>query len=147
MSSIYPIIGYRDAPAAVEWLCRAFGFREYLRVDGPDDTLVHAELAVGPDAMVMVGSIQNDIFGLRVPAEIDANTSGIYVAIDNVADRYVVARDAGAEVLQEPVHDGFGNRFTVRDLEGHLWIFGDYSFLSTRQSAETLPPQRRTKLR
>ena len=35
-SSIIPAMRYRDAAAAIDWLCRAFGFERHLVVPGPD---------------------------------------------------------------------------------------------------------------
>lgn len=29
-SSVIPAMRYRDAPAAIEWLCRVFGFERHL---------------------------------------------------------------------------------------------------------------------
>jgi uncharacterized glyoxalase superfamily protein PhnB len=47
-SSIVPSLRYHDAPAAIEWLCRAFGFEKRLVVPGADEgKVVHAELVRG----------------------------------------------------------------------------------------------------
>jgi uncharacterized glyoxalase superfamily protein PhnB len=125
MPQIYPIIGYADAYAAVDWLCRAFKFEKHLVVDGEDGLLAHAELGLGPHALVMVGSIKNDTLGLRVPED-DGVTGGNYVAVDDLDAHYERAKGAGAEIVQELVDDGFGRRYSAHDLEGHLWIFGTY---------------------
>ncbi|MBK8180897.1 MAG: hypothetical protein IPK67_18790 [Planctomycetes bacterium] len=37
-------IFYLDAPAAIDWLCAAFGFTVRLRVDGPNGTVENSEL-------------------------------------------------------------------------------------------------------
>src|SRR5262245_9132636 len=54
-SNIYPSLTYDDAPAAIEWLCRAFGFEKRLVVPGPRGTVMHSELSVGP-GVIMVSS-------------------------------------------------------------------------------------------
>ena len=41
-STLYPSFHYDNAPAAIEWLCRAFGFRRRLVVPGPDGTVRHS---------------------------------------------------------------------------------------------------------
>src|SRR5690606_41969332 len=57
-STIIPCLRYRDAPAAIEWLCRAFGFeRHAVYADG--DTVHHAQLSFG-SGMVMLGSAGTD---------------------------------------------------------------------------------------
>lgn len=33
-TSIMPCLVYRDAPAAIDWLCQAFGFAQHLVVPG-----------------------------------------------------------------------------------------------------------------
>ena len=126
MPSIYPIIGYKDAPAMIEWLCRVFGFTRHTVIDGDNGLIAHAELTLGSDAIVMLGSIQNDTFGLRVPREIGAMTSGIYAAVEDTTAHYEHARAAGAEIVQELTYNGFGLRYTALDPEGQLWGFGDY---------------------
>jgi uncharacterized glyoxalase superfamily protein PhnB len=94
--------------------------------DGQDGRLAHAELKLGPDAIVMLGSIQNDTLGLRVPLDIGAVTGGIYVAVEDLDAHYQRAKTAGAQIVQELSDDGFGRRYSAHDLEGHLWGFGDY---------------------
>jgi uncharacterized glyoxalase superfamily protein PhnB len=126
MPSIYPIIGYKDAPAMIEWLCRVFGFTRHTVIEGDNGLIVHAEVTLGSGAIVMLGSIQNDTFGLRVPREIGAMTGGVYVAVEDPAAHYEHARTAGAEIVQELTGNGFGLRYTALDPEGQLWVFGDY---------------------
>ena len=36
---IYPTLRYRDAPAMIAWLCRAFGFAEHVVYPAPDGTI------------------------------------------------------------------------------------------------------------
>ena len=56
-SSIVPCLRYRDALAAIDWLCRAFGFEKHaVYADG--DTVLHAQLVFG-NGMVMLGSADN----------------------------------------------------------------------------------------
>ena len=61
-ATIVPARRYRDAPAAIEWLCRAFGFEKHLVVPGPDGTIAHAQLTRG-NGMVMLGSVVDSEFG------------------------------------------------------------------------------------
>jgi uncharacterized glyoxalase superfamily protein PhnB len=46
---------YRDAPAAIEWLAKAFGFEKHLVVPGENGTIEHAQLTFG-NGMIMLGS-------------------------------------------------------------------------------------------
>ena len=35
-------MAYRNAPEAIEWLCRVFGFEKHAVYPGPDNTIMHA---------------------------------------------------------------------------------------------------------
>jgi len=37
--NIFPCLRYHDAPAAIEWLVKAFGFEKQMVVPGPDGTI------------------------------------------------------------------------------------------------------------
>src|ERR1700689_2561626 len=62
---------YRNAPAAIEWLCNVLGFARHAVYPGPDGTIAHAELTHG-GGMIMLGSIPQDEFGqyMKQPDEI-----------------------------------------------------------------------------
>ena len=46
MAKIVPMLQYADAPAAIEFLCEAFGFTVHYRMDGEDGSVGHAELSI-----------------------------------------------------------------------------------------------------
>ena len=52
-TEIFPYIFYRDVPAALEWLTRAFGLKEEMRTTPPDGGM-HAEMSLG-DQRIMMG--------------------------------------------------------------------------------------------
>ena len=54
-SDIHPSLTYDDAPAAIDWLCRAFGFTKRFVVPGPNGRVEHSELSLGT-GVVMVSS-------------------------------------------------------------------------------------------
>ena len=120
--TVFPCLKYRDAPAAIEWLGRAFGFERQLVVPGSGDTVGHAQLRSGA-GMVMCSSE-------TVPDPANpwsAVPFGVYVRVDDVDAHHARAVAAGAEVAIGPRDTGYGARdYSVRDLEGRLWCFGDY---------------------
>ena len=69
--NIFPALRYDDAPAAIEWLGRAFGFETHFEVPGPDGSIAHAELRLGA-GMIMLGSAKHDHLGMRTPRELGA---------------------------------------------------------------------------
>ncbi|MPY89438.1 MAG: DUF3179 domain-containing protein [Luteitalea sp.] len=52
---VVPMLDYEDAPAAIRWLERAFGFREQLRIPGAEGRIDHADLDTG-HGLIMVAS-------------------------------------------------------------------------------------------
>jgi uncharacterized glyoxalase superfamily protein PhnB len=112
---MFPCIGYRDERRASDWLNRAFGFERHAIYEGPDGTIVHAELRLGP-GIIMLGR----------PPEDERGTC-FYVYVEDVDAHCERAVAAGAEIVR-PLHDTeYGSReYGVRDHEGHLWYFGSY---------------------
>jgi uncharacterized glyoxalase superfamily protein PhnB len=49
---------------------------------------------------------------------------GLYVLVDDVDAHYERARAAGAEILEEPADQEYGDRrYAAMDPEGHHWFF------------------------
>jgi uncharacterized glyoxalase superfamily protein PhnB len=119
MPTFYPTLTYRDAPAAIDFLGRAFGFTPGMVMAGEGDRqIAHAELHFG-DGAVMVGSIRED--------EHATGKTVIYVATDDIDARCARAREAGAEIVMEPFDTDYGSRdFAAKDPEGNVWSFGTY---------------------
>ena len=125
---IVPSLRYRDAPAAIEFLCEAFGFARRLVVPGSDGTIRHAQLTLG-DGMIMLGSAQNRDFGalVKTPEELGANTQSAYVIVAEIDAHYRHAKAAGAEIVMDIEDMDYGGRlYSALDPEGNLWHFGSY---------------------
>ncbi len=125
--TIIPTLRYRDAPAAIEWLCNAFGFEKKLVVPGDGDTVAHAQLTFGR-GMVMVSSARDTEFDRLVqPPEPGAVcTQSPFLVVDDVDRHYARAKAAGAEMVTEIWDEPHGRGYACRDPEGHVWCFGDY---------------------
>lgn len=123
---LYPMMRYRDAPAAMAFLEEAFGFKRRQVIANEDGTIAHAELTLGP-SILMLGSDREDrLSGSRV------GLGWMYVAVDDPDAHCDRAQDAGAEVVVELHDTDYGSRdYAARDLESNLWYFGTY-----RPSAE-----------
>ena len=126
--NIIPSMRYRDAPAAIEWLCNVFGFEEHLVVPGPGGTIAHAQLTLG-NGMIMLGSVRDDEHGqwVKTPLEAGGNTQSAYIVIEEIDDHYRKAVAAGAEIVLEIAEQDYGGKlYSARDPEGYLWNFGSY---------------------
>ena len=129
-AAIIPAFRYRDAHAAIDFLCRAFGFERHAVYDGPDGSVAHAQLVLG-SSMIMLGSASNEgeyADWVKPPASREAATTlGLYVIVGDCDAHCARARAAGALILREPVDEDYrGRGYTCRDLEGHVWSFGTY---------------------
>ena len=58
VATIIPSLRYRDALAAIDWLCRAFGFEKHAVYAGDGGVVHHAQLTFG-NGMIMLGSVDN----------------------------------------------------------------------------------------
>lgn len=129
-NGIIPTLKYEDAATAIEWLCKAFGFKKYLVVPGKNGSIRHAQLTLGED-MIMLGSAGETAFDQlqKSPEAVGGvGTQSPYVIIDDVDSHCETARKAGAEIVMEPEDQHHGGRFySCRDPQGHLWNFGSYN--------------------
>jgi len=124
--NIFPALRYRDAPAAIEWLERAFGFERLAVHPGPDGTIAHAELVLD-GGVVMLGSVKPDAYGARSPREVGEISQSLYVCVRDADLHHARAAGAGAEVFRRPEDTFYGSReYSCRDPEGHVWSFGTY---------------------
>ena len=127
-SAVMPTMRYRDAPAAIEWLCRVLGFSRHLVVPDGDGGIAHAQLGLG-DGMIMLGSARDDAHGqlMSVPGPGGTNTQCAYLVVDDPPAVHERVAAAGAEIvspLENPEHGG--TFFACRDPEGHVWNIGSY---------------------
>jgi len=124
--NMFPALRYVEAPAAIDWLEKAFGFHRQMVVPGPDDTIAHAQLSLGP-GIIMLGSTRDDELGMKSPRELGATTGGVYIYVEDVDTHYERAKAAGAEIVRELAETDYDSReYSARDPEGYLWHFGTY---------------------
>lgn len=115
---------YCDPFAALEWLHGAFGFRRTMLVTDANGAMIHSEMRYA-DAYIIVDSEWNStaVSPLRLDQK---NTQMVYIRlVDEDLDEHCSrARAFGAEILQEPETQFYGERnYRARDPEGHTWTF------------------------
>jgi len=135
-STVMPALRYRNAPAAIDWLCQVFGFERHAVHQGPDGTIAHAELALG-GGMIMLGSARDDTYGrgFKAPDELGGvETRTAYIVVADADAAFARAQAAGAAVVRPLKDTGYGSReFTVKDPEGHSWSAGTYDPWAPRE--------------
>ncbi|PXV54164.1 Uncharacterized conserved protein PhnB, glyoxalase superfamily [Dyella jiangningensis] len=128
-STVIPCMRYRDAHAAIAWLCKAFGFSKQAVYDDDGGGVAHAQLVHG-SGMVMLGSVRDNEFGKRIlqPDQTDLHeTQCPYVVVQDCKAHYERAKAAGAVIVDDYAEKDYGGAgYSCRDPEGHLWSFGSY---------------------
>jgi uncharacterized glyoxalase superfamily protein PhnB len=106
-AAVIPELPYPDVREAVDWLTRAFGFRERLQIGDHRAQLVFESGAV----IVIQGDRPGSTLLVRVP---DANA------------HRAQAEAAGATILGEPTDWPYGERqYSAEDIGGHRWTFSE----------------------
>src|SRR5215471_6980979 len=130
--TVFPMIAYENAAAAMDWLVRVFGFTERRRMTDKQGRLTHGELELSGN-VVMVASPTPDYRSptshaelceqakrwLAVPWVID----GVLVMVENIDTHYEQAQREGAILLSGIETGGPGRLYRVADVEGHRWMF------------------------
>jgi PhnB protein len=130
--TVIPMVAYEDGVAALEWLVKAFGFRERARMCDPGGRLTHGELEVG-DNVIMLASPTPDYESpkrhretcerARKWSSVPWVVNGVLVFVDDIDAHFKRAKASGAKILSE-IEDGPpGRRYRAEDLEGHRWFF------------------------
>ena len=123
---IVPCLHYRDGHAAIDWLCRAFGFERHAVHEDPGGAVSHAELRLG-SAFVMLGSVAKEEFRWKSPRDAGCVTQSIYIVVEDADAHHASATAAGAEIVRGLNDTDYGSReYSACDPEGHLWHFGTY---------------------
>lgn len=119
---IVPALSYDDAPAMIEFLCRAFGFEERFRLDMPDGSVGHASLVYGGEEVTLATAYPEG--GLGGPSSLPHLHASVMVYVDDVDAHHAQAAAEDATILQEPEDQFYGDRtYRAADPEGGRWWF------------------------
>lgn len=128
-ATVIPCLRYHDAKAAIEFLCTAFGFEKHAVYEGPDGSIMHAELTFG-NGMIMLGSKSDTPFAKlqKLPADVGGTgTQSPYVIVNDADAHHAQAVAAGATIVLPLKTEDYGGRgYSCLDPEGYLWNFGTY---------------------
>jgi PhnB protein len=136
-SVVIPRLFCRDVAAAIDFCGNTFGAVELGRRPGPDGTVAHALMTIGP-AMIM---IEGEWPGMatRAPKPDGSSPVVIFVYVEDVDKTVERAVAGGAKVLFPVENQFWGDRSGwVMDPSGHVWT------IATRVE-ETSEDQRRER--
>lgn len=117
--SIAPHLVVDDATAAIAFYERAFGAETLARLDGPDGSVMHAELRVGQGVFFLA-----DVFpmGPESPRGLGGSPVGMHLYVDDADAVFARAVEAGAEGTMPVMEAFWGDRYgQVTDPFGHRW--------------------------
>ena len=124
--NLYPTFCYSDAPRAIEFLVRAFGFTQRLVVPGPNGTVMHSELEY-EGGVIMVSSPKPERNWAGASTQ-RTRSAALCVRVADPDAHFARAKAAGAEITQPLKNEEYGSRgYMARDPEGNEWYFGTYS--------------------
>jgi uncharacterized glyoxalase superfamily protein PhnB len=131
--SVISCLRYEDAPAAIDFLCNAFGFQRHaVYADEANPALIHhAQLILG-EAMIMLSTATEggiaETYRMKTPRQAGLCTSSLYAVVPDADAHHALAAAAGADILSPPrENEGYpGRSYNVRDTEGYCWNFGSY---------------------
>jgi uncharacterized glyoxalase superfamily protein PhnB len=116
---VTPYLLYEDAGAALDFLSRAFGFEETRRSMSSGGQVSHAEMRYR-GGEIHLGQPAHP----SSPRSYGGTSVLLYVYVDDIDAHCERARAVGAEIVDEPADQPYGERrYHCRDPEGHSWYF------------------------
>jgi len=117
---VMPMLVCRDVVAEIEFCKATFGAVEAVRRPGPDGTVAHALVTIGP-AMVLIEG-EWPTLASRAPQPDGSSPVVIYVYVEDVDTVMERAVAAGARVLLPVKNQFWGDRTgRIVDPSGHVW--------------------------
>lgn len=119
MQTVTPYLLYEDAEAALGFLARGFGFEETRRNVASDGSVSHAEMRYRGGEIHLGQPSQPSS-----PHTYGGTSVLLYVYVENVDAHFEQARAAGAEIIEEPADQPYGERrYHCRGPGSHSWYF------------------------
>ena len=119
-SVVIPRLVCRDPSAAIDFCVRTFDAVERVRRPGPDGTVAHALLTIGP-AMIMIEA-EWPTLPSRAPKPDGTSPVVMYVYVEDVDRTVERAIALGAQTLIPATDQFWGDRTAcIMDVSGHVW--------------------------
>jgi PhnB protein len=117
LHTVNPYLHPQRAEPLINFLKRAFGAEEVIKLVSPDGVVNHAQLRIG-DAMLEMGEAHG---------KYETMPAMFYVYVPNVEAVYRQAVAAGAKSFQEPTDQPYGDRNAgVKDSYGNTWYIATH---------------------
>jgi PhnB protein len=120
---VVPMLAYEDGPAAMDWLAKAFGFIEVVRMGTGEESEGLIMLATPTPAYESPRHHRETCETAATWSKVPYIIDGVLVYVRDVDAHFQRACGAGATILSEIETGGPGKRYRAEDLEGHRWMF------------------------
>lgn len=123
-------LGYRDAPAALNFLLNALGFQPVVVYTGAHQGIIaHAEIRWPGGGSVTLHSIEEDEVSVYDAVQAMEKKGGypafsVHIETEDPDTVYERAIEEGAQIIKELQTTSRGRGFIVADPEGLYWSFG-----------------------
>ena len=122
MPWLTPTIVLKDVKNSMAFYEEAFGFKTRFTMPDKSGKIMHAEMAY-KDQSIMMGPEYPD-HNMHSVSKLNGSPVGFYLYTENVDEFCKKAKAAGANVIQEPTDQFWGDRTcTVTCPEGYRWSF------------------------
>ncbi len=120
LRSVTPHLVCAGAAKAIAFYKKVFGAVEVMRLTGPNDKIMHAQIRIGDSIVFLVD--QNLDWGAKGPKHLGGSPVTIHLFVEKADPVFNKAVKAGAKVIM-PLGDQFwGDRYgVVEDPFGHHW--------------------------
>lgn len=119
---MYPYLRMKDSEAAIRFYKAAFGVEEKFRLVEPSGRIGHAELAFGPNTLMISDEFPEYGILASDPAAVRMT---IHIHVEDCDALMAQAIKAGATLVREAADQFYGERSgAVRDPFGYDWLIG-----------------------
>jgi PhnB protein len=117
MHNLTPYLHPKGTPEVIDFLKRAFDAEEVFRAQDPAGTVHHAKIRIG-DSIIAMGEAHGP-YQPMPPA--------LHLYVPDTDAAYKRALEAGAISIDEPVNQGYGDRYAgVKDPFGNVWYIATH---------------------
>ena len=118
--AVTPYLIIKGAAQAMDFYTRAFGARERMRLPGPGDAIMHAEMELGDSVIMLADEFPQ--MGAVSPQTLGGSSVFLHLYVSDADAMFNQAVAAGAKVAEPMENKFYGDRSgTVLDPFGHRW--------------------------
>jgi uncharacterized glyoxalase superfamily protein PhnB len=120
MHRVTPMLVCDGAAAAIDWYKRAFGAEEESRLPGPDGKLMHGQIRIFGDAVMLCDCFPD--YGSFGPDKARMSPVVLHIYTEDADALFARALEAGATVRMPLENTFWGDRYgQLTDPFGHAW--------------------------